>query len=96
MKEKTLHGRTNHGNSNLFSGAASQGKVSMSKLESDQENGRIQTPASLVYNGPSVETFGKINVPQYNNQCMGCERIAPDILTAFKENPYTHSLTYAV
>jgi len=96
LKEKTLHGRTNHGNSNLFSGAASQGKVSMSKLESDQENGRVQTPASLVYNGPSVETFGKINVPQYNNQCIGCERIAPDLLTAFKENPYTHSLTYAV
>tara|TARA_B110000285_G_scaffold229871_1_gene295467 strand:- start:619 stop:2427 length:1809 start_codon:yes stop_codon:yes gene_type:complete len=96
LKEKTLHGRTNHGNSNLFSGTSAQGKVSMSKLESDLENNRTQTPGSLVYNGPSVETFGKINVPQYNNQCIGCERIAPDLLSAFKENPFTHSLTYAV
>ncbi len=96
MKESTLKGRTNHGNASIFTGASAQGRVSMSKLESDQENRREHTPSSLVYNGPSVETFGKINVPQYNNQCIGCERIAPDLLTAFKENPYTHSLTYAV
>jgi len=96
LKEQTLRGRTNHGNSSIFTGASAQGTVSASKLESDQENNRVQTPATLVYNGPSVETFGKINVPQYNNQCIGCERINPDILTAFKENPYTHSLTYAV
>ena len=96
MKEATLKGRTNHGNTNMFTGSSAQGQVSMSKLESDQENNRIQTPASLVHNGPSVETFGKISVPQYNNQCVGCDRINPDMLTAFKENPYTHSLTYAV
>ena len=96
LKEQTMRGRTNHGNSQLFGGVANQGKVSMSKLESTQENRRVQTPAAIVHSGPSLETFGKINVPQYNNESMGCERIAPDILTAFKENPYTHSLTYAV
>jgi D-alanyl-D-alanine carboxypeptidase len=41
---------------------------------------------------PSVETYGKVNTPQYYNECMNCERINPDILTAFKQNPYTQSL----
>jgi hypothetical protein len=35
-------------------------------------------------------------MPQYYNECMGCERISPDILNAFKENPFTHSLSSAV
>jgi hypothetical protein len=41
----------------------------------------------------SVETFGKINVPQYYDNCQNCDRINPDILNAFKENPYTKSLS---
>lgn len=96
LKEKTLHGRTNAGNSQIFSGTAGQGRSFTSKLDSDIQNNRAQAPSAIVHSGPSAETFGKINVPQYNNECIGCERIAPDILTAFKENPYTHSLTYAV
>jgi len=40
----------------------------------------------------SVDTYGKINVPQYYDNCQTCERINPDILNAFKENPYTKSL----
>ena len=39
-----------------------------------------------------MDTYGKINTPQYYDQCQGCERISPDILTAFKKNPYTQSL----
>jgi predicted nucleic acid-binding Zn ribbon protein len=35
-------------------------------------------------------------MPQYYNECQGCERIAPDLLNAFKENPFTHSLSSAV
>ena len=42
---------------------------------------------------PSVENYGKINTPQYYDECMNCERINPDILTAFKQNPYTQSLS---
>lgn len=96
LKEKTLHGRTNHGNSSLFTGVAAQGETRGSVLKPNEESRRAHVPQATVYAGPSAQTFGKINVPQYNNQCIGCERIAPDILTAFKQNPYTHSLTYAV
>jgi hypothetical protein len=45
---------------------------------------------------PSVQTYGAIHVPQYYNECKGCDRINPDILSAFKSNPYTHSLTSSV
>jgi hypothetical protein len=43
------------------------------------------------------ENYGKINVPQYYNECqIGCDRIQPDILDAFRNNPYTQSLTTSV
>jgi hypothetical protein len=45
---------------------------------------------------PSTQTYGKIHAPQYYNESYGCERIEPDILNAFKSNPYTHSLTTSV
>ena len=45
---------------------------------------------------PAQETYGSINMPQYYNECANCDRIQPDILSAFKNNPYTHSLTTSV
>jgi len=41
---------------------------------------------------PTVETHGKMNMPQYYNNCQGCDRIQPELLDAFKQNPYTQSL----
>ena len=45
---------------------------------------------------PSVNTYGAIRAPQYYNECASCDRIQPDILNAFRSNPYTHSLTTSV
>ena len=47
---------------------------------------------------PSASQFGKISrMPQYYEQSIYCERIQPDILDAFKKNPYTQSLhSYAL
>ena len=47
---------------------------------------------SMPNSGPSMQTHGKINTPQYYDQCLNCDRIQPDILSAFKNNPYTQSL----
>ncbi len=52
-------------------------------------NNRPENPSASV---PSLETFGKISMPQQYNQQINCERINPDILQAFKSNPYTQSL----
>jgi hypothetical protein len=68
----------------------------MSKLDADRENNRLWAPQATIRNGPSVQTYGKASMPQYYNECQGCERIAPDLLNAFKENPFTHSLSSAV
>ena len=92
-KEKSIVGRTNQGNAKHFN---SQMNVTMSKLDSDRENNRLWTPQSTLNVGPCVQTYGHIKTPQYYDNSQGCERIAPDILNAFKENPYTHSLSSAV
>ena len=93
IKEKVVVSRTNQGNAKHFN---SQINVTMSKLDADRENNRLWAPQATIRNGPSVQTYGKASMPQYYNQCQGCERIAPDLLNAFKENPFTHSLTSAV
>jgi hypothetical protein len=90
-KEKSIAGRVNQGNAKHYN---SQINVSMSKLDSDRDNNRLWAPQAVIPNGPSVQTFGKMaQVPQYMDNCIGCDRINPDILDAFKNNPYTHSLT---
>ena len=92
-KERLVVGRTNQGNTNMFN---SQINVTLSRLDSDRENNRLWAPQSVIPNGPSVQTYGKANMPQYMNNCQGCERINPELLDAFKNNPYTHSLTNSV
>jgi hypothetical protein len=93
-KEKSVAGRMNQGNAKHFN---PQMNVTMSKLDADRENNRLWAPQSVIPNGPSVQTYGKIaQVPQYYDECQGCNRIEPGLLDAFKQNPYTHSLTNAV
>jgi hypothetical protein len=90
-KEKSVVGRTNQGNMSTFNGDIN---MSMSKLDCDRENNRMWTPSAVIPGGPSVQTYGKIHTPAYTNQCTtGCERINPDILDAFRANPYTFSLS---
>jgi hypothetical protein len=93
VKEKTIVARTNQGNANLFNPNIN---ASISRNDQDRENNRMWAPEAVIPNGPSVQTYGKINMPQYNNECYNCERIQPDLLNAFRENPYTHSLTTSV
>ena len=93
-KEKTIAGRVNQGNAKHFN---SQVNVSMSKLDSDRDNNRLWAPQAVIRNGPSVQTHGKIaQIPQYNDSSIGSDRISGDLLQAFKQNPYTHSLTNVV
>jgi len=89
---KTYRNRPNQGGMAVLN---NEQHIQIDKNEADRNNNRM-----WVRNGngginntiPSMETYGKINVPQYYDNCQDCERINPDILTAFKENPYTKSL----
>jgi hypothetical protein len=89
-KEKSIVGRTNQGNSALFN---SQMNISIDKLDGDRDNNRLWAPSAVIPAGPSVQTYGKMQMPAYTDQCQGCERINPDILKAIKDNPYVHSFT---
>jgi hypothetical protein len=89
IKEKTIVSRTNMGNAKYFN---PQMNVSISKADSDRYNNRFNAPQAIIANGPSMQTHGIINGPQYYEKPDN-DRISSDLLTAFKQNPYTHSLS---
>ena len=94
IKSQTIVNRPNQGGTQIFN---QQMHLSTIKSDSDRLDGRVN-PAFSSLSGlpPSAQTYGAIRAPQYYNECANCDRINPDILTAFKNNPYTHSLTNSV
>ena len=93
IKSQTINNRPNPGGMQLFN----QEMNIHCKDDCNRFDGRMN-PAYSRLSGlpPSTQTYGAVHAPQYYNECAGCDRINPDILTAFKENPYTHSLTTSV
>lgn len=90
---KTYKNRPNQGGMSLLN---SEENIHIDKQDSDRNNNRLWVRnGNSGINGaiPSVETYGKINVPQYYDNCINCDRIQPEILNAFKDNPYTQSLS---
>lgn len=68
--------------------------VQQRKMGNDQCNSvPLGRAGAVISRPPSKYTYGKVQVPQYLNQCIGCDRINPDLLQAFRQNPYTQSLT---
>jgi hypothetical protein len=55
----------------------------------------VSAPSTIYGSVPTVDKMGITDMPVEDNKCM-TDRIQPDLLNAFRENPYTHSLTYAV
>ncbi len=93
IKSSTVNNRPNQGGTQIFN---QQMNLTTIKSDSDRFAGRVNPAISVTPLPPSVQTYGSINVPQYYNECAGCDRIQPDILNAFRSNPYTHSLTTSV
>jgi len=94
IKSSTIANRPNQGGMQIFN---QEMNVNCWKQDCNRYDGRVN-PAYSVLTGmpPSVNTYGAIRAPQYYNECQMCDRIQPDILSAFRENPYTHSLTTSV
>jgi len=94
IKSSTIDNRPNSGGMQIFN---QQMNVTTIKSDSDRLDGRVNPAYSnLSQMPPSVKTYGAVRAPQYYNECIGCDRIQPDILNAFRSNPYTFSLTNAV
>jgi hypothetical protein len=86
---KTFKSHPNPGGTQIFN---QHDNISIHKRDGDRDNNRMWAPQSTQCAIPSLDTYGKVNAPQYYNECQGCERIEPDILSAFKSNPYAQSL----
>jgi hypothetical protein len=94
IKSQTIYNRPNQGGTQIFN---QQMNINCTKSDCDRLDGRVNPAFSrLSALPPSAQTYGAIHAPQYYNECANCDRINPDILTAFKNNPYTHSLTSSV
>jgi len=82
-----------HGNMSVFNGDINQRNNNTKTID----NPRMWVPSARINNIPSAEQHGKLHgMQQYDNNKIGSERINPDILEAFKKNPYTQSLSSAV
>ena len=93
IKSATINNRPNPGGTQMFN---QQMNVDCSKQDCNRYAYRVNAPAAVVAMPPSASTYGKISAPQYYNENAGCDRIEPDLLNAFRNNPYTHSLTTSV
>jgi hypothetical protein len=92
IKSATIMNRPNQGGTQMFN----QEMNISCKDDCDRFNNRVNPAYSKLSSiPPSIATYGALNAPQQIKN-IGCDRIQPDILNAFKSNPYTHSLTTSV
>jgi hypothetical protein len=92
IKTDTINNRTNMGNTQIFNQVEN---IKIDKRDNDRNNNRLWVPST----GPtvptavtSIDTYGQVKMPQSYNFNIETERNTSDILSAFKNNPYTHSL----
>jgi hypothetical protein len=91
---KTYENRPNQGGTQIFN---QQENIDIHRRDADRDNNRWWVPSSGGTAGITAhalpETFSRVKVSQGYDQNVNTSRIAPDLLTAFKSNPYTQSLT---
>tara|TARA_Y100000992_G_scaffold271868_1_gene213051 strand:+ start:695 stop:2521 length:1827 start_codon:yes stop_codon:yes gene_type:complete len=93
-KQLLVENRQNQGGTQIFNQSEN---VLISKNESDRANNRMWVPTNANAIPPSSQTYGRLDQPyaqfeEKNNY----DRINPNLLNAFKQNPYTHSLNNSV
>ena len=84
------------GGTQIYNGSEN---VQFAKTENDRVNNRLPCPDHIIQpqnsvggSIPSLDSFGKINLPQQPNNQINADRMNPEILSAFKSNPYAQSL----
>lgn len=83
---------TPQGNMQLYN---QQMNVTTIRSDAERENNRLWAPQATTISqmAASKEMLGKMTArQQYDESRIGCERIQPDILDAFRSNPYSFSL----
>ena len=91
---KTYVNRPNAGGMQIFNQSEN---IKIDKRDCDRDNNRMWVrsggPTVAMMNVPDKAEIGNMNYrQQYDDNKIGIDRIQPDILNAFKQNPYTQSL----
>ena len=91
---KTQELRPNQGGTQIFN---QKDNISIHKRDGDRDNNRWWVPSSSDTAGftarGATETLDRMKVSETYDKNINTERIQPDILSAFKSNPYTQSLS---
>ncbi len=66
--------------------------VNTAKRDEDRTNNRMWAPSNMPQQSMSKELYGKMIEPSQPKQNIELERMEPDLLNAFRKNPYTQSL----
>ena len=93
FREQAAKSRPNQGGTQMYNGYEN---IHIDKRDADRDNNRMWVADTLPNTGVSAEQYGRQSAPQQLRSDMNCERMNNDILKAFKQNPYTQSLTSAV
>jgi hypothetical protein len=93
IKSQTIGNRANMGGTQIFNQTMN---VSLPRQDTNCMDNRPFAPNSIVPLPPAKENYGHIGTPQQLNTAIEMQRNTPDILNAFRANPYTHSLTTSV
>lgn len=94
IKSQTINNRPNMGGTQMFNPYI---HVSTCKDDCDRFAGRVNPPGtSWSAQPPSAAMLGASSSKPANDIAINIQRMNPDLLNAFRENPYTHSLTSAV
>jgi hypothetical protein len=91
---KTQENRPNQGGTQMFNQI---NNIKIDKRDSDRDNNRWWVPSSGNTAGftarASTENIDRVKVSESYDQNVNTDRISPEILSAFKSNPYTQSLS---
>jgi hypothetical protein len=87
---KTFEARTNMGNMNLYNPYEN---VNIKSNDQDLCNQRTVIPQQMPFATASTSTFGEVSRDPQPYREESANRMSPDLLMAFKNNPYTQSLS---
>ena len=93
-KESLVYSRTNMGNTSKFNNEINM-SISRTDLTSNDSRNLVPTMVPQML-PPSAQHIGTTHISSDVSGSIGMDRMQPDILDAFKKNPYTHSLTSSV
>lgn len=88
VKSSTIQGYMVKGNTNVMNSAIMQRNKS-GELKNTYQGPIVSAPKQLA----GTEFVGRTHTGQHYNSTIQLERNTPDMLDAFRKNPYTHSLT---